>query len=57
MTESDDDYGGDQEHEYYQSRRNRISSSMQRSIDRLLGCTIGPGGKRKVAGEDDAVID
>ena len=58
MTESEDDYG-DHEHDHYETRRrNKISSSMQRSIDRLLGCTVDPSsGKRKSSGEDDAIID
>jgi len=54
MTESDDDYGAD-ECGHYRSR-DKISGSMQRSIDRLLGCTIDTTGKQKKDGEE-TIID
>ena len=55
MTESDDDYGADECR--YERRRDKISSSMQRSIDRLLGCTIDTTGRAKEGGENESIID
>ena len=57
MTESDDDYGGDHEHQSYESRRSRISSSMQRSVDSLLGRAIDSNGNGLGTRAGDAVID
>jgi len=57
MTESEDDYGDHHEHHHYRRRRDRISSSMQRSIDRLLGCSYDPSNGSRTQDGDGGVID